>query len=76
MEYATVENGLEGRLPDDDREKYASDFDAELETAQIIETRLLREQEIRDAALKVWDEFATWMPHSAHVFTENGLIAP
>ena len=33
-------------------------------------------KEIRDAALKVWDEFATWMPHSAHVFTENGLTAP
>lgn len=33
-------------------------------------------KEIRDAALKVWDEFTQWMPHSAHVFTENGMTPP
>jgi len=33
-------------------------------------------KEIRDAALKVWEEFATWMPTSAHVFTENGMTPP
>lgn len=33
-------------------------------------------KEIQDAALKVWDQFATHMPRTAHVFTENGMIAP
>jgi thymidylate synthase (FAD) len=33
-------------------------------------------KEIRDAALKVWDVFADWMPQTAHVFTGNGMLPP
>jgi thymidylate synthase (FAD) len=33
-------------------------------------------QEIRDAALKVWDEFDAWMPVTANVFTEGRMTAP
>jgi hypothetical protein len=47
LEYSTEEYGLEGPLEDSEREKYASDFDAELEVSQMTMLRVLREQEIR-----------------------------
>jgi hypothetical protein len=47
MEYACEEHGLEAPLPDEQRSFYASDFDAELETSRLVDTMLLREQEIR-----------------------------
>lgn len=66
-DYTTEERGLEGRLGDDDRRKYASDFDAELETAQGIESRLLREQEIRTKDLLF--NTTTWT--GSDLYTDN-----
>lgn len=45
--FACKEYGLEGRLPDDHRALYKSDFDAELVTTQGIGNILLLRQEIR-----------------------------
>jgi hypothetical protein len=51
LAYACVEYGLEEQLTDPDRENYANDFDAELETAEDVQVKLLTEREIRVAAL-------------------------
>lgn len=67
VDYATTERGLEGRLGDDDRSKFASDFDAELETAQTVEARLLREQEIRTMDLLF--NTTTWT--GSDLYTDN-----
>lgn len=47
LAYSCEENGLEGKLNDTDRAKYASDFDAELATMEETAWKLLIEQEIR-----------------------------
>jgi len=49
-QYACEEHGLEGPLDDSEREMYASDFDAELTTVQIVTRRVLQAQEKRIAA--------------------------
>jgi len=49
--YECEEHGLEGPLEDSERSQYASDFDAEYETSRVTMGRVLREQEIRIAAL-------------------------
>jgi len=50
LAYACVDHGLEGQVTDRDREKYASDFDAEVEKTQAIKTkmRLAREKRIKE----------------------------
>jgi len=53
-QYACEEHGLEGPLDDSEREMYATDFDAELTTVQIVTRRVLQAQERRIAA-KVFD---------------------
>lgn len=50
-DYSCAENGLEGQLDITERKLYKNDFDAEKETTQDIFNKLLREQEIRVAAL-------------------------
>jgi hypothetical protein len=49
-QYSCEEHGLEGPLDDSEREMYASDFDAELTTVQIVTRRVLQAQEKRIAA--------------------------
>jgi len=49
-QYACEEHGLEGPLDDSEREMYASDFDSELTTVQIVTRRVLQAQEKRIAA--------------------------
>ncbi len=49
-QYACEEFGLEGPLDDGERSLYASDFDAELTTVQIVTRRVLQGQERRIAA--------------------------
>lgn len=51
MSYATVDEGLEIPVTDEDRENYASDFDAEIESTQALKLkmRLARELAIRQA---------------------------
>jgi len=46
-QYACEEHGLEGPLDDSEREMYATDFDAELTTVQIVTRRVLQAQEKR-----------------------------
>jgi hypothetical protein len=50
-QYNCEEFGLEGPLDDGERSLYASDFDAELTTVQIVTRRVLQAQERRIAAL-------------------------
>lgn len=47
LAYACKDRGLEAVLTDEDRENYATDYDAELETTQMLQHNLLIEQEIR-----------------------------
>lgn len=49
-QYNCEEHGLEGPLDDSEREMYASDFDAELTTVQIVTRRVLQAQEKRIAS--------------------------
>ncbi|MFA5143971.1 MAG: major capsid protein [Candidatus Omnitrophota bacterium] len=49
-QYACEEFGLEGPLDDSERSLYATDFDAELTTVQIVTRRVLQGQERRIAA--------------------------
>ena len=51
--YTCLDYGLESPLTDDDRATYASDFDAEVETVETIQHKLLMEHEIRVKNL-VW----------------------
>jgi len=53
-QYNCEEHGLEGPLDDSEREMYATDFDAELTTVQIVTRRVLQAQERRIAS-KVFD---------------------
>lgn len=47
LEYACKKRGLEAPVTDDDRDNYANDFDADLETAQVTKVRLMIEREKR-----------------------------
>jgi hypothetical protein len=47
LEYSCKKRGLEAPVTDDDRENFASDFDADLETAQVVKTRLMIQRELR-----------------------------
>jgi hypothetical protein len=51
MSYKCEDNGLEIAVTDDDRENYASDFDAEIESVEVLKQRMLMEREIRVKAL-------------------------
>ncbi len=53
-QYNCEEHGLEGPLDDSEREMYATDFDAELTSVQIVTRRVLQAQERRIAS-KVFD---------------------
>ncbi len=67
LPYACIDRGLEGGLTDDDRENFADDFDAELETTMSVERHLLIEQEIRVATLLF--NTTTWS--GAALYTDN-----
>jgi hypothetical protein len=66
-QYNCEEFGLEGPLDDGERTLYASDFDAELTTVQIITRRVLQAQERRIAALL----FNTTTFTGAQLYTDN-----
>lgn len=65
--YACEDFGLEGVLSDDDRANYASDYDAELETSQIVQRAVLVEQEVRVKTAV----FNTTTFTGAALFTDN-----
>jgi len=66
-QYNCEEFGLEGALDDGERTLYASDFDAELTTVQIITRRVLQAQERRVAGLV----FNTTTFTGAQLYTDN-----
>ncbi len=66
-QYNCEEFGLEGPLDDSERNLYASDFDAELTTVQIVTRRVLQAQEKRIAA----QVFNTAAFTGAALFTDN-----
>ena len=68
--YACGEFGLEGQLDASERELYANDFDAEMETSKDILVKLLREQEMRVAALA----FSETTFDASTVFFHTGTV--
>ena len=66
-QYNCEEFGLEGPLDDGERSMYASDFDAELTTVQIVTRRVLQAQEKRIAA----QAFNTAIFTGPALFTDN-----
>ncbi|MFA5100171.1 MAG: hypothetical protein WC547_04735 [Candidatus Omnitrophota bacterium] len=66
-QYTCEEFGLEGPLDDSERSLYATDFDAELTTVQIITRRVLQAQERRIAATV----FNTTTFTGASLYTDN-----
>lgn len=67
MSYTCKDYGLEEQLTQDDRETYASDFDAELEKSQNAKQHVLVEQEVRTAAAVF--NTTTWT--GSALFTDN-----
>lgn len=65
-DFSCVEHGLEGQLDASERSLYKSDLDAEMATTQDIFNKILREQEIRIAALAF--NASTWT--GAPLFTD------
>jgi hypothetical protein len=66
-QYNCEEFGLEGALDDGERTLYASDFDAELTTVQIVTRRVLQAQERRISGLV----FNTTTFTGAQLYTDN-----
>lgn len=67
MAYACTDHGLEGQVTDRDREKYADDFDAEVEKTQAVKIKMLmaREKRIKDLIFNT----TTWT--GADLYTDN-----
>jgi hypothetical protein len=69
MDYVCKDRGLEGQLTDEDRGNYASDYDAEYETSQLI-TQLMylaREKRVKAAVFNT----TTWDTSTAALYTDN-----
>ncbi|MCK4960620.1 MAG: hypothetical protein KAT00_14510 [Planctomycetes bacterium] len=67
LSYACVDYGLESPLTDVDRENYSSDFDAEVETVDLVQSSILVEREIRVAAMA----FNTTIFTGSDLYTDN-----
>lgn len=69
LAYACVDHGLEGQITDRDREKYADDFDAEVEKTQAIKIKMLLARESRIKTLifntTTWTGSALYTDNSA-----------
>ena len=67
MAYACEDHGLEGVVTDRDKEKYADDFDAEVEKTQGVKIKMMlaREKRIRDLIFST----TTWT--GAALYTDN-----
>lgn len=67
LSYSCVNDGLEGTLPDGQRENYADDFDAELETVAGIKIKMMiaREQRVKNLIFNT----TTWTGSS--LYTDN-----
>lgn len=67
LAYICVDHGLEGQITDRDREKYADDFDAELEKTQAVKIKLLlaREKRIKELIFNT----TTWT--GSDLYTDN-----
>jgi hypothetical protein len=66
--YSTADYGLEGQLTDVDRERFAADYDAEIETVQVVKTHMLMAKEIRAAAALF--NTTTWPSGTAALYTD------
>ncbi len=66
--YSTKDYGLEGQLTDKDRERFASDYDAETEMVQMVKTNMLMAKEIRAAAALF--NTTTWPSGTAELYTD------
>jgi len=69
LSYACQEYGLEGPLPDDVRENYATDFDAEEATVRQVWHKLMNEREIRTAS-EIFDATTNWPSGTSALYTD------
>jgi len=69
LAYATTKHGLEIQLTDDDRENYADDYDAEIESAQALKKKFYNELEI-EVATAIFNT-TTWPSGTAALYTDN-----
>lgn len=67
MSYQCTDNGLEIPVTDEDRENYASDYDAEVESVQVVKTIMKLRREVRVAAAIF--NTSTWT--GADLYTDN-----
>lgn len=67
LTYTCVDHGLESPLTNTDRENYASDFDAEIATVDLLTNKILVEREIR-VATKAFD---TAVFTGSDLYTDN-----
>jgi len=67
LSYKCEDYGLEAQLTDDDRANYASDYDAEEETVQLLYDKILAAREIRAKNLA----FNTTLFTGSDLFTDN-----
>jgi len=67
LAYACKGHGLEAQLTDQDRENYVDDYDAEIETAQVLKKKFYNELEI-ETATAVFNT-TTWT--GAALYTDN-----
>lgn len=66
--YSTADYGLEGQLTDHDRERFMSDYDAEVETVGVVKTQMLMAKEIRAAAALF--NTTTWPSGTSSLYTD------
>lgn len=70
LAYACVDHGLEGQVTDRDKEKYADDFDAELEKTAAIKIKMMlaREKRIKDLIFNTttWTGLALYTDNKAN----------
>jgi len=69
LAYACKTHGLEAQLTDHDRENYKDDYDAEIETAQVLKKKFYNELEIETAAAVF--NTTTWLTTNAALYTDN-----
>lgn len=78
LAYACVDHGLEGQVTDRDKEKYADDFDAEVEKTQAVKIKMLlaREKRIKDVIFNTttWTGDALFTNNSANPWDDKETL--
>lgn len=69
LDYACKDHGLEGQVTDWDRERFATEFDAEVEKTQAVKIKMMmaREKRVHDLIFNL----TTWPVGTAALYTDN-----